>query len=152
MSQLYHGTVREWEWSDIRNLCSAFNPSFNCAHTQQWTHTRSSGQPFLLRHPGSSWGFGAFAQGHLSRGIEGGESTVHSLHLQFRPAWDSNSQPLGYESDSLTIRPQLPHHMGTPYPHPYGVPICTPYGYSWDKNAPHVYELIVENTNYLWLL
>ncbi len=29
---------------------------------------------------------------------------------------------------------------------------CTPYGYSWDKNAPHVYELIVENINYLWLL
>ncbi len=24
--------------------------------------------------------------------------------------------------------------------------------YSWDKNAPHVYELIVENINYLWLL
>ncbi len=29
---------------------------------------------------------------------------------------------------------------------------CTPYGYSWDKNAPHVYELIVENINYIWLL
>ncbi len=29
---------------------------------------------------------------------------------------------------------------------------CTPYGYSRDKNAPHVYELIVENMNYLWLL
>ncbi len=27
-----------------------------------------------------------------------------------------------------------------------------PYGYSLDKNAPHVYELIVENVNYLWLL
>ncbi len=24
-----------------------------------WTHTRSSGQPFMLRRPGSSWGFGA---------------------------------------------------------------------------------------------
>ncbi len=42
-----------------------------------WTHTRSSGQPFMLRHPGSSCGFGA--QGHLSRGIEGEESAVHSL-------------------------------------------------------------------------
>ncbi len=33
-------------------------------HTQQWTHilwthTRSSGQPFMLRRPGNSWGFGA---------------------------------------------------------------------------------------------
>ncbi len=24
--------------------------------------------------------------------------------------------------------------------------------YIWDKNAPHIYELIVENINYLWLL
>ncbi len=42
-----------------RNLCSAFNPSK--VHTP-WTHTRSSGKPFLLWHPGSSW---ALAQGHL---------------------------------------------------------------------------------------
>ncbi len=30
---------------------------------------------------------------------------IHSPHLQFLPARDSNSQPLDYESDSLTIRP-----------------------------------------------
>ncbi len=29
---------------------------------------------------------------------------------------------------------------------------CTQYEYSWDKNEPHVYELIVENINYLCLL
>ncbi len=29
-------------------------------------------------------------------------------HRQFLPAQDSNSQPLGYKSDSLTIRPRLP--------------------------------------------
>ncbi len=71
-----------------RNSCSAFTHP-NC------THTRSSGQPFMLRRPGSSWGFGVWlkgnsvvvlkveravgvrclAQGHLSRGIEGGESS-----------------------------------------------------------------------------
>ncbi len=28
--------------------------------------------------------------------------------------WDSNSQPLGYESDSLTIRPRLPQHCYSP--------------------------------------
>ncbi len=33
-----------------------------CAHTLQWTHTRSSGQPFMLRHPGSIWGFGALQE------------------------------------------------------------------------------------------
>ncbi len=48
-----------------RNSCSAFNPSkVHTTHTH--THTRSSGQPFMLRRPGSS-------------GIEGGESAVHSL-------------------------------------------------------------------------
>ncbi len=33
------------------------------AHTEQWTHTRSSGQPFMLRRPGSSWGFGVLLKG-----------------------------------------------------------------------------------------
>ncbi len=28
-----------------------------------WTHTRSSGHPFMLRCPGSSWGFGALLKG-----------------------------------------------------------------------------------------
>ncbi len=59
--------------------------------------------------PGEQLGVQCLAQGHLSRGIEGGESAVHSLpHLQFLPAWDSNSQPFDYESESLTIRPRLP--------------------------------------------
>ncbi len=71
-----------------------------------WTHTRSSEQPFMLQRPGSSWGFGAL----LSRGIEGERVLyIHSPpHRQFLPAQDSNSQPLGYKSDSLTIRPRLP--------------------------------------------
>ncbi len=44
----------------------------------------------------------------LCRVIEGGESAVHSLpHLQFLLARDSKPQPLDYESDSLTISPQL---------------------------------------------
>ncbi len=33
---------------------------------------------------------------------------IHSPHLQFLPARDSNSQPLGYKSDSINIRPPLP--------------------------------------------
>ncbi len=32
---------------------------------------------------------------------------IHSPHLQFLPDRDLNSQPLDYESGSLTIRPQL---------------------------------------------
>ncbi len=85
-----------------------------CTHTAvnthtPWTHTRSSGQPFMLRHPGSSWGFGVLLKGTSVVVLKEERALyIHSLHLQFLPAWDSNSQPLDYESDSLTIRPQLP--------------------------------------------
>ncbi len=72
---------------------------------QQWTHTWSSGQPFMLRHPGSSWGFGALLKGTSPWYW----SAVHSLpQLHFLLAWDLNSQPFDYESGSLTIRPRLP--------------------------------------------
>ncbi len=62
----------------------------------------------MLQHPGSSWGFGALLKGtsvvvlRVKRALY-----IHCPHLQFLPARDSNSQPLGYESDSLTIRPRL---------------------------------------------
>ncbi len=36
------------------------------------------------------------------------ESCTFTPHIQVLPDWDSNSQPLDYESDSLTIRPGLP--------------------------------------------
>ncbi len=118
----------KWKWSDIqpsmvthtRNLCSAINPSKVHTHSSEhththththtlWTHTRSSGQPFMLRRPGSSWGFGALLKGtsvvvlRVERALY-----IHFPHLQSLPARDSNSQPLDYESDSLTIRPRLP--------------------------------------------
>ncbi len=74
-----------------------------------WTHTRSSGQPFMLRRLGSSWGFGALLKGSsvvvlkVERALD-----IHSPHLQSLPDRDSNSQPFNYESDSLIIRPLLP--------------------------------------------
>ncbi len=101
--------------SHAQNLCSALTHP-KCTHTAvnthtPWTHTRSSGQPFMLRCPGSSWGFGALLKGtsvvvlRVERALY-----IHSPHLQFLPARDSNSQPFDYESDSLTIRPRLPSH------------------------------------------
>ncbi len=67
------------------NLCSAFNPSEVHTHTvntqpEQWAAIYASA-------PGEQLGDRCLAQGHLSRGIEGGESAVHSLppptiHLQ----------------------------------------------------------------------
>ncbi len=75
------------------------------AHTP-WTHTRSSGQPFMLRRPGSSPGSILNTSVVVLR-IER-VLYIHSPHRQFLPARDSNSQPLDYESDSLTIRPRIP--------------------------------------------
>ncbi len=78
----------------------------------QNTHTRSSGQPFMLRCPGSSCGFGALLKStsvvvlKVKRAL-----VIHSPHLQSLPARDSNPQHLDYESDSLTIRPQLPRDV-----------------------------------------
>ncbi len=96
-----------------QNLCSAFTHA-KCTHTAvnirtPWTHTRSSGQRFFAAVAGEQLGVWCLAQGHPSRGIEGGESVVymHSPNLQFLPVWDSNLQPFDYESDSLTIRPRL---------------------------------------------
>ncbi len=100
-----------WKWSDVwpsmvthtRNLCSAFNPS-KCTHTAvnthtPWTHTRSSGQP------GEQLGVRCLAQVSHRHGIEGGESNNSCR------TWDSNLWPSGYKSDSLSIRPRLPHVM-----------------------------------------
>ncbi len=89
------------------NLCSAFNPS-KCAHTHTHTHTRSSGQPMLWR-PGSSCGFGSCSRAPQSWYWRWRErwlytpSTVNTCRT-----WDSNPQPSGYKSDSLSIRPRLP--------------------------------------------
>ncbi len=97
-------------WWPILGICALRLTHPKCTHTQQWTHTRSSGQPFMLRRPGSSWGFGALLKGtsvmvlRVERALD-----IHSPHLQFLPARDSNSQPLDYESDSLTIRRLMPH-------------------------------------------
>ncbi len=89
-----------------QNLCSAF--TYPGAHTQQWTHTLP--EQWAAIHTAAVPGEQYLAQGHLSRGIEGEESAVHSLPpRQFLPVRDLNPQPFDYASDSLTIRPRLPH-------------------------------------------
>ncbi len=101
----------KWHWP-ILGICALQLTHPKCTHTAVnththtlWTHTRSSGQPFMLRRPGSSWGL------KVERALD-----IHSPHLQFLPARDSNSQPLDYESDSLTIRSRLPHDF---HSHPW---------------------------------
>ncbi len=88
-----------------RNLWSAFTR----AHTRMHARTRSSGQPFMLLRPGSSWGVRCLAQAHLSHGIEGGESTVHSLPPPTIPA---ETQTRKLSITSLTLSP-LGHDLPT---------------------------------------
>ncbi len=67
----------------------------------KWTHTRAVGSHVTA--PGEQLGVRCLAQGHLSRGIEGGYSPNNPCRT-----WDSNPQPSDYKSDSLSIRTRLP--------------------------------------------
>ncbi len=108
---------KKWTWWPI--LCNRAlhltNPK--CTHTHTpWIHTWSSRQPFMLRCLGRSCGFGALLKGtsvvvlRVERTLDIQRAQdIHSPHLQFLPAWDSNSQPFDFESNSLTNRPRLPH-------------------------------------------
>ncbi len=95
-----------WKWRDIRpsmvthtlNLCFAY--THLSAHTQQWTHTRSSGQPFMLRCSGSSWGFGAL--------LKGTSSWYWKWRERCTLTPPNRTRNLLIMSLTLTIRPWLP--------------------------------------------
>ncbi len=73
------------------------------------THTVNTQFSHLCCGARGAVGVRCLAQGHLSRGIDGGESAGYSLPPPTIPAGpETRTQPLGYESDSLTIRPRLP--------------------------------------------
>ncbi len=60
-------------------------------HSSEHTHTVNTNPEqmaaiFYAAAPGEQLGVRCLAQGHLSRGIEGGESTVHSLPPPTIPA------------------------------------------------------------------
>ncbi len=100
-SDVTYGQV--W-WTVLRNRALHLTHP-RCTHTAVHTHTHT-----VTTHP-EQW---------AARGAVGGsvpcsrvlrverELYIHSPHLQFLPARDSNPQPLAYESDSLTIKPRLP--------------------------------------------
>ncbi len=60
-----------------QNLCSAFNPSK--IHTHSSEHTPGALGNHLAVARGEQLVVRCLAQGHLSSGIEGGESVGHSL-------------------------------------------------------------------------
>ncbi len=95
-----------------RNLSSAFNPS-KCTLTAVNTHLEQWAA--ILRRPGSSWGISALLKGLTSVVVLKVERAlvIHSPHQQSLP--DLGIEPgnhLGYKSNSLTIRPQLPQYTG----------------------------------------
>ncbi len=70
-------------------------------HPEQWAA--------MLQRPGSSWGFGALLKDTSVVVLKEERALViHSPTNNPCRTWDSNPQPLDYESDSLTIRPRLP--------------------------------------------
>ncbi len=92
-----------------------------CTHTAVNTHTVNTHTHTVNTHPeqwaavyaaapGEQLGVRCLVQGHLSRGIEGGERAlyIHSPHLQSLLVRDSNSQPFNYESDSLQLGHDFP--------------------------------------------
>ncbi len=105
-------------WWPILGICALHLTHPKCTNTHSsehtpWTHTRSSGQPFMLRPQGSSWGFGVLLKGTSVMVLKVERALyIHSPTDNPCWTWDSNSQPLDYESDSLTIRPQLPQSRG----------------------------------------
>ncbi len=113
-----HTHTQQWththpeQWTHTQS--SEHTPRAVNTHPEQWTHTvNTHPEQWAAVYavvPGEQLWVRCLAQGHLRRGIEGGERVlyIHSLHLQVLPAWDSNSQPFDYESDSLTIMPRLP--------------------------------------------
>ncbi len=91
----------------ILGICALHLTHPKCTHTQQWTQTHTmSTHPeqwaaFYAATPGEQLRVRCLAQGHISRGIEDGESAGYSFPpLQFLLARDSNLQPFDYKSDS----------------------------------------------------
>ncbi len=71
-----------------RNLFSAINPSKVHIHSSEHPHREPTPGAVGSHLCCGAWGaFGVwcFAQGNLSRGIEGGENAVHSLPLPTIP-------------------------------------------------------------------
>ncbi len=97
-----------------RNLCSAFNPS-KCTHGSEHTHREHT--------PGAVGSQCCGARGAVGGSVPCSRVSSQSWYSRWRESWiltpptdnscrtwDSNPRPSGYKSDSLTIRPRLPHN------------------------------------------
>ncbi len=99
-------------WPTILGIC-ALHLTHPSEHTQQWTHTHPEEWAANAAAPGEQLGVRCLAQGsHLKSWYWGWREcwsftppTANSCRT-----WDSNTRPLGYKSDSLSIRPRLPQN------------------------------------------
>ncbi len=95
-----------------RNSCSAINPSKVHTHSSEHTHTVNTHleqwAAIYAAAPGEQLGLGVLLKGISVVVLKERALYIHSPTYNSCRTWDSNSQPLDYESDSLTIRPQLP--------------------------------------------
>ncbi len=111
-SDVTYGQVR---WPILGNRALQLTLK-KCTHTAvnththtPWSHTRSSGQPFMLRCLGSSWGFGALFKGTSVMVLKVEKALdIHSTTYNSCRPEDSSSQPFDYKSESLSYRPRLP--------------------------------------------
>ncbi len=65
-------------WWPILRICALHLTHPKCTHTAVNTHPEQWAAIYAAA-PGEQLGVQCLVQGHLSRGIEGGESAVHSL-------------------------------------------------------------------------
>ncbi len=94
-------------WWPILRICTLQLTHPKCTHTAVNTHPEQWAAIYAVV-PREQLGVRCFAQGHLVVVLKVERVLyIHSPHLQFLPAWDSNSQPLDYKSNSLTIRPRF---------------------------------------------
>ncbi len=70
----YRHTQLKWD----KNKTNIYFFDIVHTHTTVKTHTRSSGQPFMLWRPGRSWGFGVLLKSTSVVVLRWRESAVHS--------------------------------------------------------------------------
>ncbi len=78
----------------VKGICALHLSHPKCTHSSEHTHTHThtvnthpeQWAAIYAAAPGEQLGVQCLAQGHLSRGIEGGESAVHSLPPPTIPA------------------------------------------------------------------
>ncbi len=116
---VYQAILNKWKWKSesevtygqvlwpILGICALHLTHPRCTHTHTHTVNTHPEQWAACGTRGAVEGLVSCSRAPQSWYWGWRERAVDSLHQQFLPGRDSNSQPLHHESDSLTIRPWL---------------------------------------------